>query len=133
MEASDHPQSGEKRKSGGASDAPVSGNKRRAVEPDIDKLLPRTHLARIMKKVLPPDATISPEALRVTQSCVKTLIACISTEAGIQALMSKRRIVGGEDVVTAIGNVGFSDVGDLTKLYVSKFHKAKKTVDGKKG
>ena len=99
---------------------------KKSTELEVDKLIPRSHLARIMKKILPPDATISPDALRVTQSCVKTLTACISTEAGLLALMSKRRVVSGEDVSVALENMGFFDSSDLVKAYTEKYRKAKR-------
>ena len=83
------------------------------------------HIARIMKKILPPDATISPDAIRMTHACVNTLIACISTEAGTQTLASNRKLVSGADVAVALDNMGFIDSGELVRVYLTRYQLAK--------
>ena len=83
------------------------------------------HIARIMKKILPPDATISPDAIRMTQACVNTLIACISTEAGTQTLASNRKLVSGADVAVALDNMGFIDSGELVRVYLTRYQLSK--------
>ena len=81
---------------------------------------------RVMKKILPSDATISPEGLRAVQNCVSVLIACVSHEAGLNALQhGKRKLVTGDDVCVALENLGLDQYGRLSKSYIQKFKEAR--------
>ena len=84
---------------------------------------------RIMKKILPPDSTISPEGLRAVQNCVSVLVACVSHEAGLNALQNgKRKLVTGDDVCVALENLGLDQYGSLSKSYIQKFKEARTKV-----
>ena len=64
-----------------------------------DRYLPIANIARIMKKVLPPNAKIAKEAKESIQECVSEFIAFITSEASDKCQQEKRKTINGDDIL----------------------------------
>ena len=53
-----------------------------------DRFLPVANIARIMKKILPPNAKIAKEAKESIQTCVSEFISFITSEASGEPFMT---------------------------------------------
>ena len=79
--------------------------------------LPIRNLTRIMRHALPSYAKISQDAKTTTQLCVSDFMGIITTEAVEKCNEESRRIISGEDLIWAMGRLGFEDyVGPLSLL-----------------
>lgn len=110
-----------------------NSNKRKAPEVDslfdeLDKLLPQSNIERIMKKILPSNATVHPDALRDAQLCVSELISCLASEGGMIALQRKRKIVCGEDIIQTLENMGYDSISPLIRAYINRYKLARQKV-----
>ncbi|KEH40448.1 transcriptional activator hap3 [Medicago truncatula] len=79
--------------------------------------LPIRNLTRIMRRALPLYAKISQDAKATTQLCVSDFMGIITTEAVEKCNEESRKIISGEDIIRAMGRLGFEDyVGPLSLL-----------------
>jgi len=79
--------------------------------------LPVRNMTRIMQRALPTYAKISQDAKTSTQLCVSEFMGIINTEAVEKCNGESRKIVSGEDLIWAMGRLGFEDyVGPLSLL-----------------
>ncbi|KAI5064902.1 hypothetical protein GOP47_0019597 [Adiantum capillus-veneris] len=86
-----------------------------------DRLLPIANVSRIMKKALPANAKISKEAKETVQECVSEFISFITGEASDKCQREKRKTVNGDDLLWAMGTLGFEDYLEPLKAYLLKY------------
>eukprot|EP00250_Pteridium_aquilinum_P006322 c16267_g1_i2 orf=530-1105(-) len=86
-----------------------------------DRLLPIANVSRIMKKALPANAKISKDAKETLQECVSEFISFITGEASDKCQREKRKTVNGDDLLWAMGTLGFEDYIEPLKLYLQKY------------
>lgn len=86
-----------------------------------DRLLPIANVSRIMKKGLPGNAKISKEAKETVQECVSEFISFITGEASDKCQREKRKTVNGDDLLWAMGTLGFEDYLEPLKIYLHKY------------
>lgn len=86
-----------------------------------DRLLPIANVSRIMKKALPANAKISKEAKETVQECVSEFISFITGEASDKCQREKRKTVNGDDLLWAMGTLGFEDYIQPLKSYLQKY------------
>ena len=83
--------------------------------------MPIANVSRIMKQVLDSNTKISKEAKECVQECVGEFIAFITSEASFQCKNQKRKTVNGEDILWALGQVGFDDYKTILQEYLNKY------------
>lgn len=86
-----------------------------------DRLLPIANVSRIMKRALPANAKISKEAKETLQECVSEFISFITGEASDKCQREKRKTVNGDDLLWAMGTLGFEDYIEPLKVYLHKY------------
>lgn len=86
-----------------------------------DRLLPIANVSRIMKRALPANAKISKDAKETLQECVSEFISFITGEASDKCQREKRKTVNGDDLLWAMGTLGFEDYIEPLKLYLQKY------------
>lgn len=86
-----------------------------------DRLLPIANVSRIMKRALPANAKISKEAKETVQECVSEFISFITGEASDKCQREKRKTVNGDDLLWAMGTLGFEDYIEPLKIYLHKY------------
>lgn len=86
-----------------------------------DRYLPIANIARIMKKVLPSNAKIAKEAKESIQECVSEFISFITSEASDKCQQEKRKTINGDDILWAMGTLGFDKYGDPLRMYLAKY------------
>lgn len=91
-----------------------------------DRFLPVANIARIMKRVLPPNEKIAKDAKEAVQECVSEFICFITSEASDRCQTEKRKTINGDDLVWAIGTLGFDDYVNPLKAYLTKYRQAAK-------
>ncbi|KAL3643187.1 hypothetical protein CASFOL_014002 [Castilleja foliolosa] len=80
-----------------------------------DQYMPVAHVVRIMRQVLPSHAKISDDAKETIQECVSEFINFVTTEANQRCHKEYRKTVSPDDVISAMGLLGFDNyVGPLT-------------------
>lgn len=103
-----------------------------------DRFLPIANIARIMKKVLPQNAKIAKEAKESIQECVSEFISFITSEASDKCQQEKRKTINGDDILWAMGTLGFDKYAEPLKTYLAKYRdsvrgdKPEKKPSGKK-
>lgn len=85
-----------------------------------DRFLPIANISRIMKKALPANAKIAKEAKETVQECVSEFISFITSEASDKCQREKRKTINGEDLLWALGTLGFEDYVEPLKLFLQK-------------
>ena len=88
---------------------------------ESDNCLPLANIARIMKKALPSNATISLEAKELMQECVSELISFVSSEAADINYSRGRKTVRGEEVLLAFQNLGFENYAEALTIYLARY------------
>ncbi|KAF3794177.1 Nuclear transcription factor Y subunit B-3 [Nymphaea thermarum] len=89
-----------------------------------DRFLPIANVSRIMKKSLPANAKISKEAKETVQECVSEFISFITGEASDKCLKEKRKTINGDDLLWAMGSLGFEDYVIPLKAYLNKYRES---------
>jgi nuclear transcription Y subunit beta len=85
--------------------------------------LPNSQIAnvsRIMKSSVPPTAKIAKDAKECVQECVSEFISFITSEAAEKCQLEKRKTIGGEDILYAMGTLGFDNYAETLKIHLSK-------------
>ncbi|KAJ6468541.1 histone-fold-containing protein [Mycena vitilis] len=78
------------------------------------------NVSRIMKAAVPPSTKIGREAKECVQECVSEFISFLTSEAAERALLEKRKTIGGEDILHAMGALGFDNYAEVLKIYLAK-------------
>ncbi|KAJ6571699.1 histone-fold-containing protein [Mycena capillaripes] len=85
-----------------------------------DRFLPIANVSRIMKAAVPPSAKIAKDAKECVQECVSEFISFITSEAAERCLAEKRKTIGGEDILYAMGTLGFDNYAETLKIHLAK-------------
>lgn len=86
-----------------------------------DRFLPVANMSRIMRRVLPPNAKVTKEAKEAIQESVSEFISFVTSEASDKCMAEKRKTINGDDVLWAMGTLGFREYVDPLRLYLSRF------------
>jgi len=73
-----------------------------------------------MKAAVPPTAKIAKDAKECVQECVSEFISFITSEAGEKCQLEKRKTIGGEDILYAMGTLGFDNYAETLKIHLAK-------------
>ncbi|KAJ7259146.1 histone-fold-containing protein [Mycena haematopus] len=85
-----------------------------------DRFLPIANVSRIMKAAVSPSTKIGKDAKECVQECVSEFISFITSEAAERSLGEKRKTIGGEDILHAMGTLGFDNYAEVLKIYLAK-------------
>jgi nuclear transcription Y subunit beta len=86
-----------------------------------DRFLPVANMSRIMRRVLPPGGKVAKEAKDAVQEAVSEFISFITSEASDKCMTEKRKTINGDDVLWAMGTLGFADYVEPLRLYLSRY------------
>ncbi|XP_062014131.1 nuclear transcription factor Y subunit B-9-like [Rosa rugosa] len=92
-----------------------------------DQYMPIANVIRIMRRILPPHAKISDDAKETVQECVSEYISFITGEANERCQREQRKTVAAEDVLWAMGKLGFDNYIEPLSLFLSKYREAEGT------
>jgi histone H3/H4 len=80
-----------------------------------------------MKAAVPPSTKIGKDAKECVQECVSEFISFITSEAAERSLVEKRKTIGGEDILYAMGTLGFDNYAEVLKIYLAKLREVIKS------
>ncbi|KAI4351195.1 hypothetical protein L6164_005574 [Bauhinia variegata] len=86
-----------------------------------DRFLPIANISRIMKKALPANGKIAKDAKDTMQECVSEFISFITCEASDKCQKEKRKTINGDDLLWAMGTLGFEDYLEPLKVYLGRY------------
>ncbi|TQE08632.1 hypothetical protein C1H46_005724 [Malus baccata] len=89
-----------------------------------DRYMPIANVIRIMRKILPPHAKISDDAKETMQECVSEYIAFITGEANERCQREQRKTVTAEDVLWAMGKLGFDNYVEPLTIYLQRYRES---------
>lgn len=89
-----------------------------------DRYLPVANIARIMKKLLPVSTKVGKDAKESIQGCVSEFISFITSEASDKCQQEKRKTINGDDLLWAMGSLGFEKYVEPLKVYLAKYREA---------
>lgn len=92
-----------------------------------DRFLPIANVAKIMKRAIPDTGKIAKDARECVQECVSEFISFITSEATDRCHTEKRKTINGEDILYAMGQLGFDNYVDPLKIYLQKYRDAAKS------
>ncbi|KDR76564.1 hypothetical protein GALMADRAFT_67248 [Galerina marginata CBS 339.88] len=90
-----------------------------------DRFLPIANVSRIMKASVPPTAKIAKDAKECVQECVSEFISFITSEAAEKCQLEKRKTIGGEDILYAMGTLGFENYVETLKIHLAKLRQVR--------
>ncbi|KAG8364545.1 hypothetical protein BUALT_Bualt18G0008300 [Buddleja alternifolia] len=88
---------------------------------DADQYMPIANIIRIMRRVLPPNARIADDAKETIQECVSEFISFITSEANERCHREYRKTITSEDVLSAMGTLGFDDYIEPLTVFLNKY------------
>lgn len=80
-------------------------------------------ISTIMKKILPTDYIIDDSAIKFSREALKEFIYLLVSEMTIFSSESKDKI-NGNDVISAIDNIGMDQLSEVIRLYISKYNQS---------
>ncbi|KAJ0971768.1 hypothetical protein J5N97_019727 [Dioscorea zingiberensis] len=86
-----------------------------------DQFLPIANIGRIMRSAVPENGKIAKEAKESVQECVSEFISFITSEATDKCQRERRKTVNGDDLLWAMGTLGFDDYIEPLKLYLQLY------------
>ncbi|XP_038973345.1 nuclear transcription factor Y subunit B-10-like, partial [Phoenix dactylifera] len=86
--------------------------------------MPTTNVIRIMRRVLPMHAKISDDAKMTTLECVSEYISFITGEANERCQREQRKTITAEDVIWAMGKLGFEDYVGPLRRYLQRYRES---------
>jgi nuclear transcription Y subunit beta len=89
-----------------------------------DQYMPIANVIRIMRRILPSHAKISDDAKETIQECVSEYISFITGEANERCQREQRKTVTAEDVLWAMGKLGFDDYIEPLTAYLNRYREA---------
>ncbi|OAY69158.1 Nuclear transcription factor Y subunit B-4, partial [Ananas comosus] len=110
------PDSGHSGDLGGTSAGGGGGGSR-----EHDRFLPIANIGRIMRKAIPENGKISKDAKESIQECVSEFISFVTSEASDKCQREKRKTINGDDLLWAMGTLGFEDYVEPLKLYLQLY------------
>jgi nuclear transcription Y subunit beta len=97
-----------------------------------DRFLPIANIGRILKRVLPPGAKVTKESKEGIQEAVSEFISFITSEASDKCQQEKRKTINGDDILWALGTLGFEEYIEPLRIYLQKYRETAKG-DPRKG
>ncbi|TKY69051.1 Nuclear transcription factor Y subunit B-6 [Spatholobus suberectus] len=89
-----------------------------------DRYMPIANVIRIMRRILPGHAKISDDAKETMQECVSEYISFITAEANERCQREQRKTVTAEDVLWAMGRLGFDDSVHPLALFLHRYRES---------
>lgn len=86
-----------------------------------DQYMPIANVVRIMRRILPSHAKISDDAKETVQECVSEYISFVTNEANQRCREEQRKTVTAEDVLWAIGKLGFDDYVAPLSAFLARY------------
>lgn len=86
--------------------------------------MPIANVIRIMRRILPPHAKISDDAKETVQECVSEYISFITGEANERCHREQRKTITAEDVIWAMGKLGFDNYVEPLSLFLSRYRES---------
>ncbi|KAL3752539.1 hypothetical protein ACJRO7_000015 [Eucalyptus globulus] len=113
-------------------DEPIDNNDRKTTERpggghggggvrEQDRYMPIANVIRIMRRILPPHAKISDDAKETIQECVSEYISFITGEANDRCQQEQRKTITAEDVLWAMGKLGFDNYIEPLTIYLNRY------------
>ncbi|PQM41173.1 hypothetical protein Pyn_19367 [Prunus yedoensis var. nudiflora] len=99
---------------------PAQLGPQQSVVREQDQYMPIANVIRIMRRILPPHAKISDDAKETIQECVSEYIAFITGEANERCQREQRKTVTAEDILWAMGKLGFDNYVEPLTLFLQK-------------
>ena len=94
---------------------------------DQDRHLPLPNVARVMKHGLPFNVKVTKEAKEAVQESVSEFISFITSEASDRCQAENRKTISGDDILWALGTLGFEHYIEPLRLYLGLFRASIKT------
>lgn len=91
-----------------------------------DRFLPIANVARIMKRVVPGSAKVNKDAKEAVQESVSEFISFITSEAIDKCQQEKRKTINGDDILWAMGTLGFERYIEPLRMYLQKYREVAK-------
>ena len=92
-----------------------------------DRFLPIANIGRIMKRVLPHGAKATKESKEAVQEAVSEFISFITSEASDKCQQERRKTINGDDLLWAMGTLGFEEYIEPLRLYLQKYRETAKS------
>ncbi|PIA25597.1 hypothetical protein AQUCO_11000016v1 [Aquilegia coerulea] len=86
-----------------------------------DRYMPIANVIRIMRRILPPHAKIADDAKETIQECVSEYISFITSEANDRCQKEQRKTITAEDVLWAMGKLGFDEYIAPLTLFMQRY------------
>ncbi|KAF5199171.1 Nuclear transcription factor y subunit b-6 [Thalictrum thalictroides] len=86
-----------------------------------DRYMPIANVIRIMRRILPPHAKIADDAKETIQECVSEYISFITSEANDRCQKEQRKTITAEDVLWAMGKLGFDEYVAPLTLFMQRY------------
>jgi nuclear transcription Y subunit beta len=78
-----------------------------------------------MKSCLPASTKISKGAKTSLQLSTSEFISFVTSEAADRCATAGRKTISGEDILGALGGLGFENYEDVAKIYLSRFREVR--------
>ncbi|XP_031738747.1 nuclear transcription factor Y subunit B-9-like [Cucumis sativus] len=89
-----------------------------------DQYMPMANVIRIMKRILPSHAKISDDTKETIQECVSEYISFITSEANERCHREQRKTVTAEDVLWAMGKLGFDNYIEPLTVFLNRYRES---------
>jgi nuclear transcription Y subunit beta len=89
-----------------------------------DQYMPIANVIRIMRRILPSHAKISDDAKETIQECVSEYISFITSEANERCQKEQRKTITAEDLLWAMGKLGFDDYVNPLACYLQRYRES---------
>ncbi|OMO83759.1 Transcription factor, CBFA/NFYB, DNA topoisomerase [Corchorus capsularis] len=89
-----------------------------------DQYMPIANVIRIMRRILPAHAKISDDAKETIQECVSEYISFITGEANERCQREQRKTITAEDVLWAMGKLGFDDYVEPLTVFLGRYRES---------
>ncbi|KAK2399951.1 nuclear factor Y, subunit B6 [Trifolium repens] len=89
-----------------------------------DQYMPIANVIRIMRRILPSHAKISDDAKETIQECVSEYISFITSEANERCQKEQRKTITAEDLLWAMGKLGFDDYVNPLAFYLQFYRES---------
>ncbi|TKY57402.1 Nuclear transcription factor Y subunit B-6 [Spatholobus suberectus] len=83
--------------------------------------MPIACVQRLIRKVLPKHAKVTDESKETILECVTEFISFITGEANHHCKVERRKTVTAEDLIYAMGKVGFYEYAELLTIYLHRY------------
>ncbi|KAF5727905.1 putative Ccaat-binding transcription factor subunit A [Tripterygium wilfordii] len=98
-----------------------------------DQYMPIANVIRIMRRILPPHAKISDDAKETIQECVSEFISFVTSEANERCHQEQRKTITADDVLWAMGKLGFDNYTQPLSLFLQRYREAERESNSVRG